>query len=149
MAPAAKQFETLFHSGQASCEDGCLDSEFLDTALELLESLRAEEKVLKRFSGAELLTILPKKEYLVNELEWKLRSARESKARSFAVSDAFKALLAEINRLNKANGVFIKRSLSYWRDLESILSPPGYGRTGRKGASYVCPPRGLTFRREV
>lgn len=149
MEPAVQASETLSPSGQPSCQNGCCDSEFVGTALELLEALRAEQQILRKFSGAELLALLPKKEYLVNELEWKLRAARETNADSFAVSDSFKALLAEISRLNASNGVFIERSLSYWRDLQSILSPPSYGRTGNEERRSVRPPRGLTFQREI
>lgn len=149
MEPAALSLETLSPSGAPSCENGCCDSEFLATALELLETLRAEEKILRRFSAPELLALLPKKEYLVNELGWKLRSARESKADSFTVSDSFKGILVQICKLNTSNGVFIKRSLFYWRDLESILLPSAYSRSGKKGAPFLRPPSGLTFAQEI
>ncbi|MDR3570024.1 MAG: hypothetical protein P4L43_18530 [Syntrophobacteraceae bacterium] len=144
MASAATPFETL-----PAYENGCSDSRFVSTALELLEALRAEEQIIRRFSAAELLALLPKKEYLVNELEWKLRAAKDSNEPCFAVSDSFKAILAEISRLNTANGVFIERSLSYWQDLQAILLPPGYSRTGGKGATSARPPRGLTFQQEI
>jgi hypothetical protein len=149
MASAAKSFQTLSPSEAPSGDSQGSDSQFLGTALELLEALRAEEQILRKFSGAELLALLPKKEYLVNELEWKLRAARESNACCFAVSDSFKALLAEIDRLNTANGIFIERSLSYWKDLQAILLPPGYGPAAGRGDHSVRPPRGLTFRQEV
>ena len=148
MEPAAQPFDTLSGTGEPSCESG-RETEFFGTALELLETLRAEEQILKRFSGPELLALLPQKEYLANELEWKLRSAKESASDSFEVSDSFRALLDEIKRQNASNGVFIQRSLSYWQDLEAILLPPGYGRTGRKGPGSMRPPRGVTFRQEV
>lgn len=149
MEPAAQAFETHSHSGEPSCQNGCCDTEFLGTALELLDALEAEEKILKKFSAAELLALLPKKEYLINELEWKLRSAKKSNADSFAVSDSFKALLAKICKLNASNGVFIEKSLSYWQDLQSILLPPGYSRSGRKVGRPVRAPKGLTFERKV
>ena len=147
MEPAASQ--TLPRFDAPACQTGCSDSPFLGTALELLEALRAEEQILKSFAGAELLTLLPRKEYLVNELEWELRDAREANDGSLPVSDSFRAVLVEIGRLNTSNGVFIERSLSYWQDLQAILSPPGYGPAGGKGKPYLSPPPGLTFRREV
>jgi hypothetical protein len=149
MEPAALPSQNLSQPGAPPCENGRPDSDFLATALELLETLRTEEKVLKKFSAPELLALLPQKEYLVNELGWKLRAAKEAGPDSLTVSDSFKTLLAEISRLNAANEVFIKRSLSYWRDLQSILLPAGYSRAGREGASSMRPPSGITFQREV
>lgn len=149
MEPAAQTFETDFRSGEPCCENECCDSQFLGTARELLDALRAEEQILKKFSGAELLALLPKKEYLVNELEWKLKSARKSDGDLFAVSDSFKTLLGEICRLNASNGAFIEKSLSYWQDLHAILSPSGYNRTGKKEGRSVRAPKGVTFQREI
>ena len=101
------------------------------SALELLEVLREEAEILRRFAGAELLRLVPKKEYLVSELEWKLEAAREAGEGFLPASDSFKALLREISKLNTSNGVFIEKSLSYWQDLFSIFSPPGYGPAGK------------------
>lgn len=149
MESGAAVLETLPHAGVSQGPGGPFYSECLATALELLEVLRAEAQILRRFAGADLLALVPKKEYLVNELEWKLKSAGESRADSFTVSDSFKALLGEISELNASNGVFIEKSLSYWQDLLSILSPPSYERTGKKAGRPPRAPRGLTFEREV
>src|SRR5208283_3974855 len=100
-------FESLSHPGVLPNQDSPFHSECLTTALELLEVLREEAAILRRFAGAELLRLVPKKEYLVNELEWKLESAGQGEGGSFTVSDSFKALLGEIAKLNAANGVFI------------------------------------------
>ncbi len=147
MEPAAKSFETFSRSGASACDinEPC-DPELLGAALELLETLKAEEQILRRFSAAELLSLLPRKEYLVNELGWKLRAAMGD---GQSISNSFQPLLAEINRRNTANGVFIKQTLSYWRDLQAILMPAGYGRSGRLGPPSRQPPNGITFQREI
>jgi flagellar biosynthesis/type III secretory pathway chaperone len=142
-------FESLSHTGVLPIEDSPFHSECLATALELLEVLREEAEILTRFAGAELLALIPKKEYLVNELEWKLESARHAGEGSFTVPDPFKALLGEIVRLNTSNGVFIEKTLSYWQDFLAIFSPPSYGPTGKKARRPARPPKGITFTREV
>lgn len=129
--------------------DSPFQSECLATALELHEVLRNEAEILRRFAGAELLQLVPKKEYLVTELEWKLEAAREATGSPFTVSDSFKTLLGEIGKLNASNGVFIERSLSYWQDFLSIFSPPSYGPANNKASRSARSPRGATFKREV
>jgi hypothetical protein len=124
-------------------------SECLATALDLLEVLRSEAEILRRFAGAELLRLVPKKEYLVSELEWKLQSAKEAGEGVLSASDSFKALLSEIIKLNTSNGVFIEKSLSYWRDFLSIFTPPSYGPSGKKARRPARPPKGRTFTREI
>ena len=124
-------------------------SECLATALELLEVLKAEADALRRFSGAELLTLVPRKEYLVNELKWKLEAARESGRDAFSDSEPFKALIKEITALNTSNGLFIKKSLSYWQALLSVFAPPGYDQTGRFERRLPCSPKGMAFRRKI
>jgi flagellar biosynthesis/type III secretory pathway chaperone len=124
-------------------------SEFLPTALELLDVLRNEAEILRRFAGAELLQLVPKKEYLVNELEWKLQSAKNAGDGFLPASDPLKALLCEIDQLNTSNGLFIEKSLSYWQDLFSIFSPPSYGPAGKNAKRPVRAPKGRTFEREI
>lgn len=142
-------FESLPHPGVLPNQDSPFHSECLATALELLEVLREEAEILRRFAGAELLALLPKKEYLVNELEWKLDSARQAGEGPLTVSDSFKALLGEIVKLNTSNGVFIEKTLSYWQDFLAIFSPPSYGPAGKKARRPARPPKGITFKREI
>jgi flagellar biosynthesis/type III secretory pathway chaperone len=142
-------FESLSHPGVLPNQDSPFHSECLTTALELLEILREEAEILRRFAGAELLALIPKKEYLVNELEWKLESAKQAGECSLTAPDSFKALLGEIVKLNTANGVFIEKTLSYWQDFLAIFSPPSYGPAGKKTRRPARPPKGLTFRREI
>ena len=142
-------FETIQNPGASPDSCSPFYSECLSTALELLEILEQEARILRRFAGDELLTLIPKKEYLVSELEWKLESARNSGADNYAVSDDFKALISEINKLNTSNGVFIEKSLSYWQDLLAIFLPPSYGPTGKASRRVPSSPRGVAFSREV
>ncbi len=142
-------FESLPHPGVLPNQDSPFHSECLATALELLEVLQAEAAILRRFTGAELLALLPKKEYLVNELEWKLESARQAVEGPLTVSDSFKALVGEIVELNTSNGVFIEKTLSYWQDFLALFSPPSYGPAGKKAKGPTRPPKGITFKREI
>jgi flagellar biosynthesis/type III secretory pathway chaperone len=141
--------ESFAHNDVLADRNSPFQSECLPTALELLEVLRNEAEILKRFAGAELLRLVPKKEYLVSELEWKLQSAKEAEEGFLPASDSFKALLGEIGKLNTSNGVFIEKSLSYWQDFLSIFSPPSYGPAGKKARRQARPPKGLTFAREI
>jgi len=142
--------ETLPHPGALPDVDSHFHSECLNSAMELLDVLEAEAQLLRRFAGPELLALVPKKEYLVSELEWKLKSAREAGADAFTGSASFRDLLGRISRLNTSNGVFIKKSLSYWRDLLSVLLPPGYGPGGSVASVRPQPtPKGMAFRRKV
>jgi hypothetical protein len=147
MESLAHRCEIFPPVGVTSPLEGGWDTQLFEAALELLDALRAEEQILRKFSATELLALLPKKEYLITQFAWKLRAAMD--AESFSVSESLKPVLAEICRLNASNGVFIKRSLSYWRDLQAILLPQGYGRSGRKDSDAVRPPNGITFAREV
>ena len=142
-------FESLSPPGVLPKQDSPFHSGCLTTALELLEILRKEAEILRRFAGAELLALIPKKEYLVNELEWELESARQTRQGSLTVLDSFTALLGEIVKLNTANGVFIERTLSYWQDFVAIFLPPSYSPAGKKTRRPARPPKGLTFTREI
>jgi hypothetical protein len=124
-------------------------SECLATALELLEVLKEEAGILRQFTGTELLRLVPRKEYLVRELEWKLQSTKEAGEGFLSAADSLKALFREIDELNTSNGVFIERTISYWEDFLSVLLPPGYGPGGEKTPCQGRSPRGLTFKREI
>ncbi|MCE5334546.1 MAG: flagellar protein FlgN [Desulfobacteraceae bacterium] len=117
--------------------------ECIDTARELQTILEREKDVLRRFDGNELLMLIPHKEFLLSELNSKLHFLDGAH-----VSVALKDLLAGIEELNSNNGLFIRRSLSYWQDLLSIFAPPSYG-PGGTGASMAPRSRGLTFSREI
>ncbi|MGA2733654.1 MAG: hypothetical protein ABSG35_13830 [Syntrophobacteraceae bacterium] len=149
MESSLQTAESFAHREVPATDNSPFHSECLPTALELLEVLRNEAEILKRFAGGELLRLVPKKEYLVTELEWKLQSAKEAGGGFLTASDSFKSLLSEISTLNTANGVFIEKSLSFWRDFLSIFSPPSYGPAGKKTRRGVRPPKGVTFAREI
>ncbi len=127
-------------------QDSPFHSECLATALELLEVLREEAGILKRFAGAELLRLVPKKEYLVRELEWKLQSAKEAGKAFFRLRTPLRPCLREIDKLNTSNGVFIEKSISYWQDLLSVFLPQGYGPAGKKTRRPARAPRGAYVR---
>jgi flagellar biosynthesis/type III secretory pathway chaperone len=149
MEPGVAVFENPLHPDALPDANSPFKSECLPTALELLAVLRQEAEILRRFAGAELLELVPKKEYLVCELEWKLKSADLAELGSIRASDSFKALLDEISKLNTSNGVFIEKSLSYWEDLLSIFMPPSYGPTGKAARRPPGSLKGMAFRREI
>jgi len=141
--------ETLSHPEVSQGANSPFKSECLPTALELLSVLRQEAEILGRFAGAELLELVPKKEYLVNELEWKLKSAGETQADLIRASGSLKVLLDEISKLNTSNGIFIQESLSYWQDFLSIFLPSSYGPTGVAVKPPALAHKGTAFSREV
>jgi flagellar biosynthesis/type III secretory pathway chaperone len=141
--------ENILHASAVPDRDSPFHSACLSTALELLEVLREEAGILRRFKGAELLRLVPRKEYLVRELEWKLQSVKDAGEGFLPVSESYRALLCEIERLNTSNGVFIEKAISYWQDLFAIFSPPGYGPAGKKSMRRARSPRGLSFEREI
>jgi len=120
------------------------DSECIHTARELQVLLEQEKDVLKRFAGNELLSLIPQKEFLVSELRSKLVCLKSRED----VSATLKELLSQINEMNTANGLFIKKSLSHWQDLLAIFIPPSYG-PGGSGGGAAPRTRGLTFSREI
>ena len=149
MESSPEVFESPSPLGAVMEHNSPFQSECLATALDLLDVLRNEADILKRFAGTELVQLVPKKEYLVNELEWKLQSAKEAGEGFLPASDSFKALLCEISELNASNGFFIEKSLSYWQDLLSVFLPKGYGPDGKAAKRPALSRRGMVFRREV
>ncbi len=143
----ATQSETLFDSPseqpareETTGLEGCMSM-----AEELLRVLGEEADVLKRFQGQELLELLPRKEYLVAGLHQRVSSllggskddrgtpdSEENRARNH-----LKKLLKKIERMNRANHVFIEGSLSYWRDFMSVFQPPSYGPPGHGAAEEM------------
>jgi len=149
MESSPEVFESLTPSGAVADYNSPFQSECLATALDLLNVLRNEAEILKRFAGPELLQLVPKKEYLVNELEWKLQSAKDAGGGFLPASDPLKVLFREIDVLNTSNGVFMEKALSYWQDLLSVFLPQIYGPAGKKAMRPGCAPRGLAFEREI
>ncbi len=141
--------EKISASGIMPEQNSPFQSECLATALELHKALQEEADILRRFDGAELLWLIPKKEYLISELEWKLESARQTADGVFVAPDRLKRLLEEIAELNASNGNFIQKSISYWQDLLSIFVPPSYGPAGEPARSGPSSARGMAFKTEV
>ncbi len=123
------------------------ESDCLATALELQLLLKEEADILKRFAGSELLWLIPKKEMLVSELGQKLNMDKAGGGSTMS-SNQLKVLLGEIDELNRTNGLFILRTLSYWQDLLSIFSPQTYGPS-RDGSRPAPALRGHAFSREI
>lgn len=127
-----------------------------ETAQQLLNVLGEEKEILRRFSSRELLELLPRKQFLVNELALKLHSmglAREQNRIPLTSDPEVRTLresLAEIRRLNHANHVFVQCSLEYWGDFFSLFCPSTYGRCQEGNPRRMHPaPKGFTFHKEI
>lgn len=125
------------------------------TANRLLEVLSEESKVLRKFAPDELLALLPSKQSLVQELEADLKALcgtdiERWKSRANAETLPLRYTLAEIERQNSANQIFVQGSLDFWEGLLAAINPASYGPGSAEPASSG-PPRfkGRSFDREV
>jgi len=124
-------------------------------AEELLQVLKEEEEILKRLNNQALMAVLPRKELLVRELMAKatlLKKGNEENPEIAKTSEygRLKAFLAEIDRLNRSNQVFIESSLAYFNDFIDCICPSNYGpgqdgQAIHKSATF----KGLSFRKEI
>ncbi len=128
------------------CE--AVEKECIETALQLRSVLNEESDLLKRFASNELLWLMPRKELLIGELQRSLPPFKRTDGSPAFISDNLKNLLSEIDEQNRSNGLFIKKSLSYWQDLLLIFSPRGYGRDSSSRPGGLSP-RGISFCREI
>ncbi len=130
-------------------QDGAAETECIDTAVQLQFVLEEEAEKLKRFAGAELIEVISRKEFLVEELSQRLgRLKPEPNARP-TVSANLKAVLERIDSLNRSNRHFIQNSLSHWRDMISILCPAGYGPKAERTTASAEARKGMAFSREI
>ena len=124
----------------------------ITAAESLLEVLREESVVLRRFMGKDLLALLPRKEFLVQDLGKKMRSYKDSGARKGGNPRVgiLRTLLMEIDKINRLNRVFIEGSLDYWRELLRALFPSNYS-AGRRHSAVPAGValKGLSLRVEV
>lgn len=125
------------------------------TANRLLDILSEESKVLRKFAPDELLALLPSKQLLVRELEADLKALcgadiERWKSRANAETLPLRYTLAEIERLNSANQIFVQGSLDFWEGLLAAINPASYG-PGSAEPALSGPPRfkGRSFDREV
>lgn len=144
MTPAQLESESVLRSDTLRNDSASTESDCIAAALELQLILKEEADILRRFAANELLRLLPRKEFSIGELQGQLNVLKDAN-----LSDPLRNLLSEIDVMNRSNRLFIKRSLSHWRNLISIFSPPSYGPSF-DGSKVVQPPaRGLTFSREI
>ncbi len=131
--------------------EGCLS-----TAAELVSLLEDEGAVLKSFDGDRLLQLLPRKEFLVNDLYRRLRTLESGGTGSGVAHGVsgedrvaeLKNLLKTIESLNGFNRIFIQQSLSHWRQFMAAVDHSGYGpRQGAAGTALLH--KGFNFRGEA
>jgi len=145
----------------AACCDEPPQDDILAAAMskaeQLLQILGEETEILKRFNNQALMNILPRKELLVRELvdrvsSLKRRNEESRKIPATPECSRLKARLAEIDELNRANQVFIEKSLAHFGDFLDCICPSNYGPgqdgqapSRHKSATF----KGLSFRKEV
>lgn len=127
----------------------------LSMADELVRLLREETALLQRFNNQGLLVLLPRKELLARTLRDRMEALQRSPRGDRPAPAAkgrgeLKAILAEINELNRSNGVFVERSLEYFNDFIDSVCPSSYGPNQEgpwkhKAGNF----KGLSFRKEI
>ena len=123
--------------------------ECIGAARELQMVLEEESELLRRFAGAELVRLLSRKEFSIEDLFNKLEGLKASRGGKNAVTGPLREILEKIEAMNRSNRIFIQSSLSHWQDLLSLLCPTGYGPTAEMGKSGTPAPKGLSFSREI
>ena len=143
------QFQTDSPRCVAQSPAAKAESDCLDTARELHGVLQEEADILRRFAKNDLLELIPRKEFLINELWQKLEWFKSVNGQIVSVSGPLRDQLLGIDRLNRSNRVFIERSLAHWQDFLSIFIPSGYRPNGGNPGGRQNVPRGFAFSREV
>jgi flagellar biosynthesis/type III secretory pathway chaperone len=143
------EFPEAGHCGMALSTFAEAESECFATAWELHQVLEEEADILKRFAKDELLKLIPRKQFLTNEMGQKLQCMKNADGLLISMEASLKDLLGKINRLNRSNRVFIERSLAHWKAFLAILVPSGYRPPGENPRACPAVPRGFTFNREV
>lgn len=120
----------------------------------LFELLVAESEALRRFDSALLLQLVPRKEYCLGVLWESLRSLKEDPTQGGPPEDSgrlgkLKGLLSEINRLNRANAVFIEGALEHYQDFFMTLMPTVYGQSEGSPSHRLPDCRGVTLRKKA
>jgi flagellar biosynthesis/type III secretory pathway chaperone len=120
----------------------------------LFELLVAESKALRRFDSGLLLQLVSRKEYCLGVLWESMRSLKEHPTQGGPPEDSgrltkLKGLLSEINRLNRANAVFIEGALEHCQDLLMTLMPTVYGQTEGSPSHRFLDCRGVTLKKKA
>lgn len=114
---------------------------------ELKSALEEENRLLKKMDRKGLMELLPRKLFLVEQLE-KLGQDDSPLASLVKENLDLKRALSDIKTLNETNRFFVEESLSLWNDFLSVLLPKQYRQDGRTETAPV-PYRGVTLRMEA
>jgi flagellar biosynthesis/type III secretory pathway chaperone len=125
----------------------CTVEEIFSLLEELKLTLDEEKRLLKKMDRTGLMALLPRKLFLINQLE---QASRDSKLNTSLVNEnaELKKTLSEIKNLNDTNRLFVEESLSLWNDFLSVLLPKQYRQDGSTDTVPV-PYRGVTLRMEA
>ena len=110
--------------------------------------------MLKKFASDDLLSLLPAKQILVDELRDRLETLRDAEGGNgspeFAVRRIpLRNLLKNIQEQNRFNETFIRNTLEHWKDLMSIFFRSSYGPGQDNVARKRAFSRGRTLNMEV
>jgi len=120
----------------------------------LFELLVAESKALRQFDSGHLLQLVAQKEYCLGVLWESLRLLKVQPTQGGPPEDSgkirkLKEILAEINRLNRANAVFIEGALEHCQELFMTLMPTVYGQTEGSPSHRFPDCRGVTLKKKA
>ncbi len=138
--------------GQVTAEGSLVDC--VEKAEQLLDVLKAESQSLKQFDSEVLMRLIPRKEYSLGVLREALRARPslpipETAEGAPRTSDRLGSLLAEIDRMNRANAVFIEGALQHYQDLFTTLTPTVYGQNEKSPEHRLMGCRGATIRKRA
>ncbi|MCX7822985.1 MAG: hypothetical protein N2260_06050 [Syntrophobacterales bacterium] len=123
-----------------------LSEEIFSLLGELKLVLEEETRLLKRMDRGGLIALLPRKLFLVEQLEKMSIYLKDLKSSSHAIE--LKRIISEIKFLNDTNRIFTEEALSLWNDLLSAILPKHYRNDGKTETAPV-PLKGVTLKVEA
>lgn len=114
---------------------------------ELKETLKEEKQFLKKMDRTGLMNLLPRKLFLVDQIERAARLGSLNPKVLLEIPGA-KEVLTEIKALNETNRTFAEESLSLVKDFLSALLPKNYRQDG-KTQTAPLPSKGVTLNMEA
>jgi len=114
---------------------------------ELKETLREEKQLLKKLDHKGLMNLLPRKLFLVDQIE-RAGQLGHLKPKALLEMPGAKEVITEIKALNETNKIFAEESLSLVKDFLSVLLPKNYRQDGKTQTAPV-PSKGVTLNMEA
>ncbi|MEJ5300773.1 MAG: hypothetical protein WHS38_07275 [Thermodesulforhabdaceae bacterium] len=117
----------------------------------LLEEFRQvlieEKQFLKKMDRTGLMNLLPRKLFLVDQIE-KVARLETLDPKALLEIPNIREILSEIKILNETNKTFVEEALSLCNDFLSVLLPKNYCQNG-KTETALLPPKGINLSMEA